>query len=326
MPLMNGKLVFAVLGISCLALACTKSNKPEIWVYTSSYKEVVAEYEAELAKAFPDVSVKFYQGGSEVVASKVNAELLGGKTKADLLMTADFNFYDDLKKAGKLVKWAPAAAAQIRPEFNDPDGYYYCGRVGVMVIGYNSEALKEADAPKSFQDLALPKWNGKVSMGSPLDSGTTFALTAHLVESLGWPYFETLRKQGLMASGGNSAVVTRMETKERPVGMLLLENVLKSWERGSPVRPIYPSDGALVVPQPTALTTDSQNPELAKTIYDWFFTETAMKITVKSGLYAPYDFPPPTNAAKYGTYKTVMAKHGADRDGIKKKFTETVLR
>ena len=90
----------------------------------------------------------------------------------------------------------------------------------VMVIGYNSDSLNEQAAPKSFLELAAPEFKGKVAMGSPLESGTAFTAVAMLAKKLGWDYFKKLRANDVLAAGGNSAVISRIETKERPIGIV----------------------------------------------------------------------------------------------------------
>src|SRR5207253_1444548 len=108
----------------------------------------------------------------------------------------------------------------------DTEHFWAVSRLPVMVIGYNTDIYKEAEAPKSFADLVLPKFKNKIAMGSPLESGTTFTTVALLSEKLGWDYFSKLRANGALSAGGNSAVLSRIETKERPVGIILLENLL----------------------------------------------------------------------------------------------------
>ncbi|RYZ91586.1 MAG: hypothetical protein EOP06_06640, partial [Proteobacteria bacterium] len=70
-----------------LPSACTKKNaKPEFWIYTSTYKNVVADIEPKLKAQFPEVEFKFFQAGSEEVAAKVGAEELAGGTRADIVI------------------------------------------------------------------------------------------------------------------------------------------------------------------------------------------------------------------------------------------------
>src|SRR6186997_640051 len=92
-----------LLVLLILLVGCTKSsNKKEIWVYTSLYKDTIADIEPKLKAQFPDLQVNFFQAGSEEVASKVSAEELGGGTKADVLIFSDRFWFEEMASKGRL--------------------------------------------------------------------------------------------------------------------------------------------------------------------------------------------------------------------------------
>ena len=69
-----------------LLVGCKESNPNEIWIYTSTYKDTVADVEPRLKAQFPEMEFHFYQAGSEEITAKVNAEMLAGGTKADIFL------------------------------------------------------------------------------------------------------------------------------------------------------------------------------------------------------------------------------------------------
>jgi ABC-type glycerol-3-phosphate transport system substrate-binding protein len=74
-----------ILGLALLSgSGCTSKNR--VWIYTSMYKEVIAEMKPQLERALPDIEVRWYQGGSENVAARINTELFAGRTQADLIL------------------------------------------------------------------------------------------------------------------------------------------------------------------------------------------------------------------------------------------------
>jgi iron(III) transport system substrate-binding protein len=115
----------------------------------------------------------------------------------------------------------------------------------VMIAHTN---LPTAQRPAKWQDLMDPKFNRLVQMGSPLESGTTFAAVAYLSRKYGWNYFDQLRNNNIGSSGGNSAVIQKVESGEKKIGVVLLENALAAKKRGSPIDIIYPSDGGIPIP------------------------------------------------------------------------------
>ncbi len=312
---------------------CTKKTSQEpFWIYTSLYPHVVQEVTTLLKKKFPDVDFKWYQAGSENVAAKVNAELLSGKTQASLLLTSDPFWYEDLKKRDVLLAYETLKTKDLSNHFKDPHGFYAVCRFPVMVIGYNSDT--NLPLPNSFADLTKPIYKDKLAMPNPLESGTAFTAVALLSKKLGWDYFRKLRGNGILVSGGNSAVLGRIETKERPIGIVLLENILQAAEKNPKIKAQYPEDGVVLIPSPIAIVKTTPNKELAQKVYDFFFEHEAQKAIVKSKMYSPFvQIPPPLQAKPFLEIiqnalpwnSNILEAIYNDREEIKKQFFKTVL-
>ena len=56
-------------------------------------------------------------------------------------------------------------------------------RLTVFTIAYNTNAVRKADAPKTYQDLLDPKWKGKLGIESD-DGNWLMTVSAALVGSL----------------------------------------------------------------------------------------------------------------------------------------------
>ncbi len=210
------KIIFlsSLLAFLLLSTSCTgKNDKQTFWIYTSLYKDTINDIQPQLEKEFPQVKFQFYQAGSEEVASKVQAELLAGKIQADMLISSDRFWYEDIAQKGLLLAYQSPMTAKVDAEFKHPESLYNTLSFPVMVLAYNSEGLSEKEAPRSFKELADTKWKDKVSIASPLASGTSFTTIAFLVKKYGWDYIKDLRKNNLIAEGGNSGVVRRLQSK-----------------------------------------------------------------------------------------------------------------
>jgi iron(III) transport system substrate-binding protein len=337
---MTRRLLGAAFALLLAAGASGCHSSREVWVYTSMYKEVIAEMKPLLARDLPGIEVRFFQGGSENVAARVSTEMFAGRTQADLILTSDPFWYLELKKAGKLQAYDSPAAREVPARYADPDHFFTTVRICLMVIGYNPQALGHqaeppAGAPKTFRELADARFVERVSMASPIESGTTFTAVAQLARAFGWDWFAGLRRGELIAAGGNGSVINRMETRERPVGVVLLENILKARAKGSPVRAVYPRDGAIVIPSPIALTRDSRHPELARRVYDWFFGDAAQNAIVHGAMYSPIArIAPPAGAEPWAQVERHLMPWDAktleeiyrQREAIKSRFAEVALK
>jgi iron(III) transport system substrate-binding protein len=240
----------------------------EVWIYTSIYQSVIEELGPLLEEELPGVKVQWYRAGSEKVATRLSTELRAGGTQADLVLISDPFWYARLKQEGRLSPHVSVDMLGLPRDYLDTEGYYATCRVSTMVIAYHPEMISQEEVPRTFKALAEPRYKDKVTLGDPLASGTHFTTTAFLSRRYGWSFYETLRQQGALASGGNSSVLRRVEGREYPIGVVLLENVLANQAKNSPVRYVLPEDGVITIPGYASLLSGSDNPRAAAAVYD----------------------------------------------------------
>lgn len=292
-----------VAGLVVLTGCGGDDGRPEIWIYTSIYPSVIERMTPSLERTLPDVRLRWYQKGSEQVAARLTMEMEAGRTPCDLLVTSDPFYYAELKAAGRLLAYDSPAAQDVPATLRDPDGAWTTLRIPVMVLGVNRGALGDVEPPRRFADLSDARLRGRVSMGDPLLSGTNFTTVAALSRHVGWKLLEAWSANGLMAAGGNSAVLQRLESGEFPVGVILLENLLPRIAEGAPLQVVYPEDGAVPVPSPVAILRSSAHPELAKRVYDALFSDAVQDAIVSGFMYSPLPGrAPPAGAAAWGSF------------------------
>lgn len=280
------KKIITLALIGLLPFSCTKKEeKTKIWIYTSLYKDTISDIQPKLATAFPEIDFQFYQAGSEEVAAKVQAENLSGKIQADILISSDRFWYEDMASQQKLLAFKPDNSDKVQDFFKHPENFYTTLSFPVMVIAYNSEAVSENEAPKSFKELADSKWKDKVSTGSPLASGTNFTTVAFLAKKYGWDYFSSLRKNNIISEGGNSGVVRRLQSKERPIGIVLLENVLRLKTTDPRIKFIIPTDGAVIQSNVLAIVKKEGDQEKTKKVVNWLFGSEGQAAMARSYMY-----------------------------------------
>lgn len=318
--------------ISAIAIACTKVDpNKEIWIYTSLYKDTVADILPKLEQDFPGVNFHFYQAGSEEIAAKVNAEILAGGTKADILIASDRFWFEDLAKGGYLHPYKDARIELVPSELRNLQNYYSTLSIPVMVLAYNMEIYSATTAPKTFKELVQTQWRGKFSTGSPLASGTNFTTVAFLSNAYGWDYFKKLMDNKTISEGGNSSVLRRIQNKERPVGWVLLENILRLQDTDKRIKVVYPEDGVVIQNNVLAITKKNQERKKAEEVAAWLFSDKGQEAVVRSYMYSPIPgFKPPRGAPLFSElqkkafrWTPEFLKHIVEnRETIKEKFTE----
>jgi iron(III) transport system substrate-binding protein len=329
----NITLLFTLL--SFFSFGCAKKEeKPKVWIYTSLYKDTITNLKSKMEKEFPNVDLQFYQAGSEEVASKVQAELMSGKIQADILIASDPFWYETMGAKGVFLPYKPAGTEQLETAFKHPQDLFTTVSLPIMVMAYNSESVTEAEAPKSFSELTDVKWKDKVSTGSPLASGTSFTTVAYLSKKYGWDYYTALRKNNLIAEGGNSGVIRRLQSKECPVGIVLLENLLRLTVSDPRIKIVYPNDGVIIQTNLLGIVKKEGNQEMTKKIADWMFSKPGQEEMVNSFMYATVPgYPSPKGAPELNELLKKIQYLSSDfisetmkiRDQIKDQFAKIVF-
>jgi len=258
----------------------------EVWIYTSFYQHVVDDLDKLIRAELPGVEPKWFTGGSEKVMQRLDAEITAGGSRADLLIVSDPFYYVRLKKTGQLTPYVPPGALRVPRNLVDPDGAWLSSRAAVMVIVFNTKALDAERAPQSYADLVDPKWKGQIIVPDALASGTFFTTVAFLWDKMGVAWFEGLKANQVISTGGNSAVIERVSSGEYKAGMALLENVLTAQRKGAPIGYLLPREGAVIIPGPSAMLAGSRNPVAARAVLDLLFAEKGQALMVKGDMYA----------------------------------------
>ncbi len=294
------------------------------------YKDTVADLDAKIKKDFPGVEFHWYQAGSEEIAARANGEIMAGGIRADLLISSDRFWYEELSRAKMLHPYKSSVFNLIPELLKNPDGNYGAVSLPMMVLTYHKEAIK--NPPKTFKEMGNPEWKEKFTTGSPLSSGTNFTTMVVLQNKYGWEYFERLKKNGTIAQGGNSAVIRRVQTLERPVGWVLLEDLLRLQGKDDRLGIVFPEDGAVTQANIMAITKRHPNRALAEKVVEWLYSKAGQESMLKSYMYSPIPgYPSPKGAPDLKTLKTfemnqdLIQKTTDGRTDIKDKYMEIMF-
>lgn len=297
-------MIWKILTFTFLLASCQKAQDPqkELWIYTSMYKDTIADLTVELGKAFPGVTFHWYQAGSEEIAARANGEIMAGGIRADLMISSDRFWYEELARSNMLEAYRPQNWDKVPDHLKHASGFYTAVSIPVMVLTYNKEAVP--NPPTSYKEMAESKWKGKFTTGSPLSSGTNFTTMAMLKKYYGWEYFKALKDNGVISQGGNSAVIRRVQTLERPVGWVLLEDLLRLQGKDDRLGIIYPTDGVVTHANVMGIAKRPLDRALAKKVADWMLSDAGQQAMLRSYMYAPVEgHPAPQGAPELKSLK-----------------------
>ena len=156
--------------------------------------------------------------GAERVFQRIGQEYASRIYAVDVVNSSDAAHFIAWKRDGILEPYVPEDVAKFYPaEHKDADGLFASFRVGLSVIGYNTNLVKAEEAPKSFADLLDPKWSGKMVKAHPGYSGNVMSATFEMARDIGWEYFEKLAKQKIMQVQSSTDPPKKLALGERAV-------------------------------------------------------------------------------------------------------------
>lgn len=235
----------------------------------------------KLVKAFEDtykVEVSVYRGNSESVLQRVLQEQKANYLGNDFVDT-NAGELNVLNSEGMLYPYKGELRDKVRKE-GQAEGWT-ASRFNVFVVGWNTKKVKPGQEPKSFEELADPKWKGQVSMEVGdvdwfaglykhyLDQGKSEAEVKDLFTKIAAnsKIAKGHTTQGELLSAGQFAVT--VSSYSHTIDKAADKGAPVSWRpaSGSPVQPI------LIRPNGFALMKNAKNPAAAMLFADWELTE-----------------------------------------------------
>ncbi len=294
----------------------------KVVLYTSIPNVILDPWKSNWTKYFGDlIELEAWRSGTGKVVAKVIAEKKAGEVHADVIYIASLFAFQELVDEGIIDKFPDIPELQYIPDqYKDPNGYYVCGRLLVMVIVYNPDLVQ--NPPKSWEDLLKPEWKDKVVMANPMYSGSTQFTVAALVSKFGWDYFEKLKENNVLIVKDVPDVARVVASGERPVG-ITLTMYLKAYPN---LKFVIPEEGAIVIPSPMGIVKNAKHPEDAKVLLRFLLSKQASKSLTDAYTYSSrVDAPPPPGFPKLSELKTLKVTISELKpivDQIRDKWTE----
>lgn len=247
----------------------------------SSLKEAQLEAVKEgFMKKYPKIKMDYYAAGTSKVATKLATEKQSGQIACDIVWVGDPSNYITFKEQGILEAYESPEAANIDAAFKDPDNFYIGGRLVVMGFAYNTNNVKEENAPKVWNDLLKEEFKNQIVMTDPGESGTTFYLVAGMMENekYGIDFFKKLKAHGTELESGTTSTHTKVAANAYKV-CIAVDYVTQTLEKdGSTIKFVYPDEDLIAISSPIALIKGSKNQENAKLLFDFILSVEGQQI------------------------------------------------
>jgi len=258
----------------------------KVVMYTSVEPDLIQGLGKVFEGKYPGISVQIERTGSERVFQRISQEYAANIHTVDVVNSSDAAHFIYWRAHGMLAPFvSPEMVEQYPDTAIEPDGTYASWRVTLSPIAYNTQLVKDANAPKSFKDLLDPKWKGNLVKASPNYSGTIMTSTYESLQHLGgWSYFESLANQDVLQMQSALEPTRKIASGEREVAVDGSEYFMYALiDKGNPIKIVYPSEGVPMITSPAAILKEAPHPNAARLFYAFLFSQPVQQIMVDKG-------------------------------------------
>jgi iron(III) transport system substrate-binding protein len=185
------------------------------------YSSVTVDDMKVLSAAFEKkygVKLQAWRASSESILQRTMVEARGGRFDVDAIETSAAEM-ESLHRERLLQEVKSPLIADIVPAALRPHREWIGDRLNIISAAYNPNLVKKQDLPKSYDDLANPKWKGKLAIEA--DDAVWFgALANELGEQKTIRLFrEIVRTNGISVRKGHSLIANLIVSGEIPFAL-----------------------------------------------------------------------------------------------------------
>jgi iron(III) transport system substrate-binding protein len=320
-----------VLGLFAAVLSPASSFAQQVNVEAARKEGKVVVYGSVVPQAMEDlhkgfeakygIKVDYWRADSTKVSERALTEWRAGKPGFDVV-EGNRGVQLIMKDEGLFAKFVPPAAEKFPPAVREKDGLITPWRVLPISILYNTDMVKPADLPKTWDDLLQPKWMGKIVMPDPTRHTTTaqFLWNHEKFKKDKWlDYVKALAKQKPIFVDSLAPVTTAIIKGEAPIGITYVKYV-KQYK--GPVHYVL-MDKYLADPNYVSVGAKAVHPNAARLYADYATSAEGQKHIAEDGefVFAPGVLPPIKDADK--VQPNIVLMDNPSREEFKKLMSGT---
>jgi iron(III) transport system substrate-binding protein len=228
-------------------------------------------------KRYPGIKATYWQGTNPNIVTRVLTEFQGGQASVDVILSD--NAPPVLRAAGAIAPYETVQKNVL--VIHDPT--MATVSLQIQALTYNTKKMKPADLPKSWEDVANPKYKGRVALDDPMRAGPLSSMLAGLKEQ--WKddtrfnnFVKGLKALNVPVHKSTSAMFRLVISGEYDICMpALLHDVMEEKEKGTPVDYVK-TVPPVVFPRQAGIYVKAPNPNAAKLFAEWAISQEGQKV------------------------------------------------
>jgi ABC-type Fe3+ transport system substrate-binding protein len=247
------------------------------------YSSAQADDMSVLAKAFEQkygVKLTMWRASSEKVLQRALTEARAGRFAVDLAETNGPEL-EMLHREGLARAVKSPQLADIIPAAKPAHGEWVGTRLNIYALAYNTRAVKKDELPKSYDDLASPRWKGRLGIEAD-DPEWLAGVAAQIGEAHAAQLFrDIVQKNGISVRTGHTLLTQLVVSGEVPLALTVYNYKAEQFKnQGAPID-WFVIGRAVARPNGLAVMKRAPHPHAAVLWYDFELSEEAQRILAK---------------------------------------------
>ena len=256
----------------------------EVVVYTSLISDDLTSLSAAFEKKY-GVKVKGWRAGSEKVLQRTVTEARANRHDADVIETNGPEL-ESLYREKLLQPFASPHLKDLMPQALRGHGHWVGTRINMFVQSYNTRLVSKDELPKTFADLAHPRWKGRLGIEAEDEDWFAMAVREQGEEAGLRVFREIARVNGFSVRKGHTLLAGLVASGEVPFALTTYSHgAEKMKQKGAPLE-WFAIEPAIGRANGVAIPRRPAHPHAAALFADFILSPEGQKILEKGG-YVP---------------------------------------
>jgi iron(III) transport system substrate-binding protein len=185
------------------------------------------------------IDVQVWRGANESVLNRLVTEQRAGRCSVDTISTGG-TAIEALHRENLLQAIKSPNLADIMPQAIPPHGSYVGVGVNILNAAYNTNLVRAAEVPKSYEDLKHPRWKGRLAIDGE-DVDWFAGVVSTMGEDKGLAVFkEIVRTNGMSFRKGHTLLANLVAAGEVPLALAVYRYKPEQLRAaGAPIQSLY---------------------------------------------------------------------------------------
>ena len=223
------------------------------------------------------IKLQLWRSSSEDILQRAVVEARGGRFDVDAIETSAAEM-ESLHREQLLQEVKSPYIADLNPAALLPHREWIGDRLNLITSAYNTDLIKPAALPKTYDDLIDPKWKGKLGIEAD-DANWFLSVVGFLGEAKGLKLFhDIVATNGISVRKGHTLLANFVGSGEVPLALTAYSYRVEQMKNveGAPVELLY-LPPVVALPTGAGVFKKAPHPYAALLLLDFYLTD-AQKI------------------------------------------------